>query len=275
MIAFPPAKMNLGLQILRRRADGFHDIASVMAPLALVDILEVVKSDSFSFTSSGLDIPGGDVEDNLCVKAYRLLEQAHDLPPVAIHLHKVIPMGAGLGGGSSDAAWTLRLLNDLFGLGLAKAALEAHAATLGSDCAFFIRDQAQYATGRGEVLEPISVDLSGHHLVLVTPDVHVSTKAAYAGITPNDAVPDLREVVAQPMETWKNNLFNDFEASVFQAHPSLAETKAKLYELGAVYAAMSGSGSSLFGLFLVPPTDSQLATLQFPALRLGHARQNG
>ena len=251
MILFPPAKINLGLQVLRKRADGFHDLETGLLPVPWRDALEVIESDNFSFQTSGLPIPG-DAESNLCVRAYRLLQQDFDLPPVAVHLHKIIPMGAGLGGGSSDAASMLMLLNDLFELSLTTTALQAYAARLGSDCPFFIDPRPRMASGTGTTLEDISLDLSGRHLVLVYPNVAVTTAEAYARVVPHQPASDLLDLLTQPLENWKDGVVNDFEVSVFQQHPVLADIKAQLYGAGAVYASLSGSGSALYGLFETP-----------------------
>ena len=248
MITFPNAKINLGLQILRKRPDGFHDISSLFLPIPLTDVLEVVPSNSLAFTSSGLAIPGSP-DDNLCLKAYELLRRDFDLPPVAIHLHKVIPMGAGLGGGSSNGAFLLVMLNSMFSWKLNEAQLEAYAAQLGSDCPFFIKNQAAIASGRGTELAPFPVDLKGHYLLLVFPDIHVGTKEAYAGVRPNDEQETTTDILALPIRDWKNRLVNDFEGSVFANHPALNTIKEALYHSGAVYASMTGSGSTIFGIF--------------------------
>ena len=251
MILFPPAKINLGLRIVRKRADGYHDLETAMLPVPWRDALEVIKSDTFSFETSGLPIPGAP-DSNLGVRAYHLLQQDFDLPPVAVHLHKVIPMGAGLGGGSSDAASLLMLLNDLFELSLSPSALETYAARLGSDCPFFINPRPRLASGTGTTLEDLPLDLSGQHLLVVYPKVSVSTADAYARVVPRQPDSDLRELLTQPLEAWKDQVMNDFEDSVFQQHPALADIKEQLYRAGATYASLSGSGSALYGLFNEP-----------------------
>ena len=249
MVTFPPAKINLGLRILRKRADGYHDLESCLVPVGWCDLLEVMEADTFSFQASGLPIPG-DEGNNLCVRAYQLLQQAFSLPPVQIYLHKIIPMGAGLGGGSSDAASMLVTLNELFGLSLEPSALEHYAAQLGSDCPFFIRNQPQMAYGTGIRLEEISLDVSGKHIVLVYPNVAVTTAEAYANVHPRERDTSLAEPLQTlPMTDWKDHIGNDFEASVFSQHPVLAEIKEHLYEHGATYASMSGSGSTVYGVF--------------------------
>jgi 4-diphosphocytidyl-2-C-methyl-D-erythritol kinase len=249
MIIFPNCKINLGLHILRRRPDGFHDLETVFYPLPLRDALEVVSDDDLQFGSSGIPVPG-DEQDNLCLKAWHLLKADFpDLPPVKIHLHKHIPIGAGLGGGSADAAFMLQLLNDKFRLGISDEQLIAYAARLGSDCAFFIRNKPCYATGRGEVLEPLELDLSQYSWLLVYPGIHVNTGWAFGQITPRVPEQKLQQSILQPVEEWRNGVYNDFEAPVFRAHPVLEEIKAQLYEAGALYATMSGSGSAMVGIF--------------------------
>jgi 4-diphosphocytidyl-2-C-methyl-D-erythritol kinase len=251
MIAFPPCKINLGLNILRKRADNYHDLETCFYPIPWTDILEVIPSDKFEFTVSGNVIPG---DTNLCVKAYRLL----DAPPVKIHLHKIIPTGAGLGGGSSDAAWTLRLLNDVFNLKIPKEELKRYAAQIGSDCAFFIEDGPMIGTGRGEILRPAKVNLKGKFVVIVKPDIHVSTAEAYVGMTPNNRHLDIENI---PVEEWRTSLTNDFEETIFQKFPVIRSIKEQLYKVGAVYAAMSGSGSAVYGIFNVPPPTSSISGL--------------
>lgn len=248
MVFFPPAKINLGLNIVRKRQDGFHDIDTVMIAVPLHDILEIVPSDTFAFSSSGIAIPG-DSGENLCVKAYDLLKNDFDLPPVHIHLHKIIPIGAGLGGGSSDAAYTLLGLNELCKLNLTRQKLEEYAAQLGSDCAFFISPSPKHCTGRGEIMTDLPLTLSGKYLKLVYPHIHISTQKAYAGITPKSDSVSTLETTKLPIEQWKDSLSNDFEVPLFDKYPELSAIKQSLYDEGAVYAAMSGSGSCLFGVF--------------------------
>jgi 4-diphosphocytidyl-2-C-methyl-D-erythritol kinase len=249
MVAFPPCKINLGLHILYKRTDGYHALETCFYPVPWTDILEVIPSDTLAFSQSGDAIPG-DPHDNLCLRAYHLLQKDFTLPPVRIHLHKIIPTGAGLGGGSSDGAYTLRLLNDLFNLNLAPTALAAYAAQLGSDCAFFTQDTPQLGTGRGEILTPVDISLKGRFLVLAKPPIHVSTAEAYAGITPATPATGLTQILAQePLAAWKEKLHNDFEASVFARHPPIQALKENLYRAGALYASMSGSGAAVFGIF--------------------------
>lgn len=250
MVIFPNAKINLGLQVVAKRTDGYHDIETVFYPVkSLCDILEVVPSEAFSFTVTGLTIEGS-LDNNLCVRAYRILAARHTLLPVQILLHKLLPMGAGLGGGSSDAAFVLLALNRLFELQLTKDQLKETASELGSDCSFFIDNCPSYATGRGELLSPLALNLSGWFLVLVKPPIHVSTASAYADIQAKQGLHRLQDVVILPPDKWKNRLFNDFEPSVFKQFPRIAKIKEELYDAGAVYAAMSGSGATVFGLFM-------------------------
>lgn len=252
MISFPPCKINLGLRVVAKRPDGYHEIETCFYPIPWTDILEIIPSNELSFTSSGLVIPGN-ADDNLCLKAYRLLKADFDLRPVKIHLHKILPTGAGLGGGSSDAAHTLRLLNQIFDLKLSIEHLRNYASQLGSDCAFFVEDNPKIGTGRGEVLSEVQVSLAGKFIVLVNPEIHVSTPEAYAGIVLAPQLKQVRDVVARgDMQRWKTELINDFEPTVFKKYPAIARLKEKLYEQGAVYAAMSGSGSTVFGIFDAP-----------------------
>ncbi|UYQ95187.1 4-(cytidine 5'-diphospho)-2-C-methyl-D-erythritol kinase [Chitinophaga horti] len=249
MVVFPNCKINLGLHILRKRMDGFHDLETIFYPLPLCDALEIVHADELSFTVSGIDVPGN-TDDNLCLKAYHLLKKDFPtLPPVHIHLHKHIPIGAGLGGGSSDAAFTLLLLNDKFKLGISEPQLIAYAAILGSDCAFFIKNKPCLATGRGEVLEEIDLDLNRYSFLVVHPGIHVNTGKAFGKITPGEPAQQLRDLDLQSVHQWKDVLVNDFEAVVFAEHPAIKAIKDKMYTSGAVYAAMSGSGSAVVGLF--------------------------
>jgi 4-diphosphocytidyl-2-C-methyl-D-erythritol kinase len=248
MISFPPCKINLGLHILRKRADGYHDLETAFYPVPWTDVLEIIPSEIFQFRSSGQMIPG-ETSDNLCVRAYHLLKKDFNIPPVHIYLHKVIPTGAGLGGGSADAAHTLRLLNNLFELNLSTARLQHYAARLGSDCAFFITDEPMLGQGRGEIISPIPPVLKGKYFSVIKPSIHVSTADAYAQVEPKEGRQSIPEILKQPIGRWKETLVNDFEASVFEKHPSLRQLKNDLYAAGAMYASMSGSGSSVFGIF--------------------------
>lgn len=253
MISFPNCKINLGLHITGKRADGFHNLETVFYPVSLQDALELqTASSSFDeteFTSSGLPVAGNPA-DNLCVKAYQLLKKDYpQLPPVKVHLHKAIPMGAGLGGGSADASFMLKMLNKKFQLNLSTGQLINYALQLGSDCPFFIINKPCFATGRGEVLEEITTDLAAYSIILVNPSIHINTGWAFTQISPALPAKSVKEIVCQPVETWKTELRNDFEIPVSKAHPAVKAIKDTLYENGAIYAAMSGSGSTLFGIF--------------------------
>ena len=248
MITFPNAKINLGLNIVRKREDGYHEIESCFYPIPWHDSLEIVEAADFAFHTYGLDIPG-DADSNLCVKAYQMLKEDFDLPPVAIHLLKQIPMGGGMGGGSADGAFVLTMLNELFELRLSTPVLEAYALRLGSDCPFFVQNQPSIAAGRGEKLKAIDLSLSGYHLALHNPGIHVSTKEAYAGVRPAISSVSISEVLKTPLKEWKNHLVNDFEASIFPHHPTIATLKETMYEAGALYASMTGSGSTVYGIF--------------------------
>lgn len=267
MVVFPNAKINLGLHIISKREDGYHNIETCFIPIPLRDILEVIEADrrsdeTFQFTTSGLAIPGRP-EENLCVQAYRLLQADFDLPPVKIHLHKIVPMGGGLGGGSSDASFLLRSLNELFSLSLTDDRLESYASQLGSDCPVFIRNQPVLATGTGYQFKDVSLDLSEKHIVLVFPEISVSTAEAYADVIPRQVNPQLpsvqlSELLKQPVEKWKESLVNDFETSVFARYSILKDIKEQLYDAGAFYASMSGSGSTMYGLFHQEPDTANL-----------------
>lgn len=249
MVAFPPCKINLGLSVLSKRPDGYHNLETCFYPLPWYDVLEVIPAETFLFSSTGNTI-AGKPDENLCVRAYRLLKQEFDLDPVSIHLHKIIPSGAGLGGGSSDAAYTLRLLNDIFSLNLGRETLMEYASRLGSDCAFFIQDNPMLGTGRGEILTEIPLSLNDKFFVVVKPDIHVSTADAFANIIPKKSTPPIPEIILNdPITKWKERLKNDFEETVFKKHPDIQWIKEKLYYLGAVYATMSGSGSAVVGIF--------------------------
>jgi 4-diphosphocytidyl-2-C-methyl-D-erythritol kinase len=253
MIVFPNCKINLGLEILRKRPDGYHDLQTVFYPVDYSDILEFVEAPVFQFQTTGLQI-GKDHSTNLSVKAYDLMKQRFpELPPIHMHLHKQIPMGAGLGGGSSDGAFTLKALNNHFGNGLSNEELISMSLQLGSDCPFFIINRPVLAHGRGEIMEPVDLDLSGYVLVMIHPGIHVSTKDAFAGIAPMETGTDLKNRISEPVEHWKNWLVNQFETSVGAKYPVILDIKNMLYNQGAVYASMSGSGSVVFGLFRQAP----------------------
>ena len=249
MVSFPHCKINLGLRVIDKRPDGFHNIETCFYPVPWTDVLEVIPAPSFSFANTGIAV-GGKEESNLCVRAYRMLQNDFKLPPVAMHLHKIVPMGAGLGGGSSDAAYTLNMLNHIFALGLQADELRHFAAQLGSDCAFFIDKKAMIGTGRGELLEEADVSLEGKFLVIVKPDIQIPTAEAYQHVVPNNQHDRICKIVeGQHLENWRHTLVNDFEATVFERHPPIKEIKEVLYAKDALYAAMSGSGSSVFGIF--------------------------
>lgn len=252
MILFPNAKINIGLNITERRPDGYHNLETIFYPIDIKDALEVVASDKLSFTSTGLDIPGL-TEDNLCIKGYHMLKQDHDLPPVSIHLHKHIPIGAGLGGGSSDAAFFIRLMNDEFKLGLSVDDMTEYARRLGADCAFFIENKPVFAFERGDEFEPIKLDLSAYKIVLIMPPVHVSTGEAFRGIKPTPVKDSLFDLINEPIADWKKLIKNDFEQTVFKNHAEIRGIKAALYEAGAIYSSMSGTGASVFGIFAETP----------------------
>jgi 4-diphosphocytidyl-2-C-methyl-D-erythritol kinase len=253
MLAFPNAKINLGLHVLEKRSDGFHNIETVFYPVRWSDALEIIpaqkkSSNSIQFNSTGIKIVGSK-DKNLCVRAYQLLKEKYDLPPIQMHLHKRIPIGAGLGGGSSDATNTLLLLNKIFDLELKDKELEEYASTLGSDCAFFVRNKVTLAKERGNVFEEINLSLKDYFIVIVKPDVYVSTADAYKNVSPDAKRKSLKEIISKPVEEWKDILVNDFEKNVFRKFPEVRYVKEELYNHGAVYASMSGSGSAVYGLF--------------------------
>ncbi len=264
MVCFPNCKINLGLNITQKRADGYHTIETIFYPINLKDALEVItnnQSDStqtlhINFSASGIPIPG-DTANNLCIKAFQLLRNDFpNIPPIQMHLHKNIPMGAGLGGGSADGAFALKLLNEKYQLNLSQQQLINYAAVLGSDCPFFIINQPSYATGRGEILTPITLDLSAYTFVLVHPNIHINTKWAFEQLTPSKPTNAVDQIIQQPIETWKEQLINDFEAPIIQQYPIIGEIKNTLYKNGAVYASMTGSGSTVFGIFKSKPSDA-------------------
>lgn len=254
MISFPNAKINIGLNITGKRPDGYHNIETMFFPIEMNDVLEVIPSETSqdekdaSINIYGLDIDGNE-NDNLTVKAYRLLKNDFNLPAIDIYLQKNIPMGAGLGGGSADAAFMLTALNKMFELGLTDEKLQYYAAQLGADCPFFILNRPTLASGIGNIFSPINVDLSQYRIEVIKPDIHVSTVEAYRGCKPRRWDTPLSELLKLPVTEWKDRIVNDFENSVFATHPQLAEIKESMYDKGAVYASMSGSGSSIYGIF--------------------------
>ena len=252
MILFPNAKINIGLNVLSRRTDGYHNLETVFYPIPLQDSIEVVEADQMSFNSSGIEIPGH-ANENLCLKAYDLLLKDFQLPALSIHLHKQIPIGAGLGGGSSDAAFFVKLLNEKFGLGLGTEQMQDYVRKLGADCAFFISNEPVFASGKGDQFTSIDLDLSAYTIVLVMPPVHVSTGEAYRGVKPHTPEVSLLNLIKLPVSEWKGKIKNDFEDSIFKTHSLIRGVKADLYEKGALYAAMSGSGSAVYGIFESKP----------------------
>lgn len=253
MVVFPNCKINIGLQVLHKRADGFHDIETVFYPVAVRDALECIpvagQQQDIAFGSSGNTI-AGDPGDNLCIRAFRLLKKDHPfLPNVAMHLLKHIPSGAGLGGGSADAAFTLQLLNKQFELGITEAQLLEYALQLGSDCPYFIKNEPAYATGRGEKLATIQLDLTAYKICIVNPGIHINTGWAFSQLNSTRSRTDLREAIRKPVPEWKDTIINHFEMPVFAAFPEIGTIRRTLYEAGAHYAAMSGSGSSVYGIF--------------------------
>ncbi len=259
MLLFPNCKINLGLNIIRKRENGYHDLETVFYPVGLKDALEAIKPgvnslvpstrDGVEFTSSGLHV-AGDIHNNLCVKAWHLLKKDFPLlPGIQMHLHKIIPMGAGLGGGSSDGAFALMLIDQLCGLNLSQYQLISYALQLGSDCPFFIINKPCFATGRGENMQPLELDLSSYHFVIVNPNIHVSTAQAFSQITPGRPAQNIYDIIQLHIQEWEGQLVNDFEKVVSSIHPEIAAVKQELYKQGAVYASMTGSGSSVFGIF--------------------------
>lgn len=251
MICFPNAKINLGLNVVGKRPDGYHNIETVFFPIPVKDALEIVRAKKQSFTQTGIPVDAP-AEKNLVIKALNLLKTKYDIPPLEIHLLKAIPFGAGLGGGSADAAFMLKLVNDFCQLGILPDELEKMAASIGADCPFFIRNTPVFATGTGNIFESVELSLKDYHLCLVKPDIAVSTPEAYSQVTPAAPAVSLKEIITRPVGEWKEQMVNDFEKSVFSKHPAIGRIKEALYQVGAVYASMSGSGSSVFGLFEAP-----------------------
>ena len=252
MVSFPNAKINLGLNITQKRADGYHNIETVFLPIDIKDALEIIIDESretgIEFSSSGLQIVG-DLSQNLCVRAYKLLSKDFKLPALKMHLLKTIPMGAGLGGGSADGAFALQLINKKLELNLSTHQLIHYALQLGSDCPFFILNKPSFATSRGEILEPLNLDLSLYQLVIINPQIHISTAWAFGKISPKQPAKSINEVIQQPITTWKNELQNDFEPVVLKEHLAVKNIKDTLYSAGAVYASLTGTGSTVYGIF--------------------------
>ncbi len=250
MISFPNAKINIGLNIINKRPDGFHNIETIFYPIGLSDILEInISKDKINFENTGFTIENKSLESNLCFKAYQKINNDFSLEPVNIHLHKIIPFGAGLGGGSADASFTLKAINSLMKLNLKNIVLAKYAEQIGSDCPFFIINKPTFASEKGNMLKPIDLSLKGYFLVVVYPGIHVNTAKAYAKTSPKKPEISLPELIEQPIENWKKTIKNDFEDSVFNDHPEIKIIKSTLYKLGAIYSSMSGSGSAVFGIF--------------------------
>jgi len=255
MICFPNAKINLGLNIVEKRSDGFHNIETVFYPINWCDALEVIENKEFqkgdektNLSLSGIVVEGN-TQDNLISKAYKLLDATYNLPPVKTHLHKNIPMGAGLGGGSSDAAFFIKLLNDKISLNLSATEQLNFAKQLGSDCAFFIKNQPVYASGKGDVFSEVEIDLSQYCIVVIYPAVHSNTALAYKGVVPAKPQKNIQSIITSEIRNWKEDLVNDFEKTIFLQHPELQNIKNNFYTKGALYASISGSGSAVFGIF--------------------------
>lgn len=263
MLVFPNAKINIGLNITEKRTDGFHNLETVFLPLNLSDILEFVESeDSTTFRNTGLKIDVPD-SDNLVLKAYYLIKEKYKLPELKIHLHKIIPFGAGLGGGSSDAAFMLKSLNQYFELNISVKELENYALQLGSDCPIFIKNKTVFAEGTGNIFTEINLDLSKYYILIVKPDIHISTKEAFSGIEPKKPEISIKELIKLPIHKWKNHIQNDFEDTIFKLYPEINTIKNNLYKEGAIYAQMSGSGSSVYGIFNFKPKITALFNKYF------------
>ncbi len=262
MVTFPNVKINLGLNILSKREDGYHNLQSIFYPVNWCDILEIVKADSFHFEMSGLEIPG-DSKDNLVVKAYELMKSRHGLDPVSIYLHKKIPTGAGLGAGSSNGAFALKMLNEIFNLNLDKTTLLTYAAELGSDCPFFIENVPCHVSGRGEILEKIDFNLGNYWIKIIHPGLHISTKEAFSKIAPNSDVINLKSIINTTELDFIKHFINDFEVSLKESYPQLQKLKRELLAEGAFYASMSGSGSAIYGLFEDEPKPKTETKFEF------------
>lgn len=255
MVSFPNAKINIGLNVLEKRADGYHNIESIFYPVKWCDAIEAIPEQgngTINTSTFGIPIPGSS-DSNLCVKAYHLLSIKYKLPSLHLWLLKSIPMGAGLGGGSADAAFFINMLNDLFQLSLSAGELKIYASQIGSDCTFFIENRPALVTGTGNIINPISLDLNTYYIAIIYPQIHVDTKNAYSIITPHKRQNSLRDMIQAPIATWKETIVNDFEEPIFKANPELAELKKLVYQQGALYASMSGSGSAIYGIFNKKP----------------------
>ncbi|MCF8377987.1 MAG: 4-(cytidine 5'-diphospho)-2-C-methyl-D-erythritol kinase [Bacteroidales bacterium] len=252
MITFPNAKINLGLSITEKREDGFHNIRTLMLPTSLLDALEFVEAKKDSFSLSGINIPG-DPGENLVMKALNLVRKKYEIPQLKVHLHKNIAAGSGLGGGSSDASFMIKMLNDYFKLGMDVSEMQKIAATLGSDCSFFIKNTPQIATGRGEILEEIEFRLPSGYLYIFRPDFSISTQNAYSGIAINQNPPSIERLIRNDISDWKHSIFNEFERKIFEQFPAMKSIKSAIYQSGAIYASMSGSGSAIYGIYTEKP----------------------
>lgn len=251
MVVFPNCKINIGLRVLDKRADNYHELHTIFYPVNLTDALEILPNPGgdTSFQSTGFSIDGP-TENNLCLKAINLLRKEYpNLPTINMYLHKAIPLGAGLGGGSSDAAFTLKLINEQFSLGLTQIELLNYALQLGSDCPFFILNKPAFASGRGEILKEVSLDLSGYKIVLVNPVIHINTAKAFSQLIKSKYQYDLLTAIALPVDQWQKHIINDFETGVFETYPEIAELKNYLSQQGAIYTSMTGTGSTVYGLF--------------------------
>jgi len=249
MITFPNSKINIGLNITSKRTDGYHNLETIFYPIKIKDALEIIESNEMVFETSGIEIPGNP-NQNLCLQAYDLMRKDYDLPNIKIHLHKNVPIGAGLGGGSADAAFFIKLINDKFELQISDEKMENYCRKLGADCAFFIQNKPVFAFDKGDVFEPIALNLSDYYLALVMPQVHVSTAEAYQGIIPKKPKQSLKELIKLPIEEWQGNITNDFENHILENHPKIRKVKQDLLAAGAVFSLMSGSGASVYGIFI-------------------------
>lgn len=264
MIVFPNAKINIGLNIVEKRVDGYHNIETIFFPIGLSDVLEInLGKEESTFSNTGIIIEQGNEVNNLCTKALNLLSQNYSIKPVNIHLHKIIPIGAGLGGGSSDGSFTLKTINSLQNLNIDEPELLNFASKLGSDCPFFIYNKPVFAKGTGNIFESVEINLKGYFLVLISPGIHVNTAKAYSKSIPKMPEKSLKDIISKPVELWKDFVFNDFEPIVFKEYPQIERIKKTLYNSGAVYASMSGSGSSVFGLFKTNPLLKEIFGDQF------------
>lgn len=250
MVIFPNCKINLGLNITKKRADGFHDLETVFYPLPILDVLEIISAEDGLTEFFNTGIPTGEHEHNLCLKAYHLVKKDYpQVPAIKMHLHKMIPMGAGLGGGSADASYTLRLLDKKYNLGIPEQKLFEYALSLGSDCPFFLLNKPSLAKGRGELLTPVQLSLSGYKILIINPGIHINTKEIFREIVPSIPKKKISTIIHQPVETWKEELKNDFEKIVFAKHDEIKNIKDEMYQEGAIYASMTGTGSTVFGIF--------------------------